>query len=434
MRDLIVTLIVVGSLPFILLRAHIGILMWSWISFMNPHRLSWGYAYNMPFGAVVAATTLVSFFLNPSQRRAIPVNAITVTLVIWILWINVTTIRALDPTEAWGLWDKVMKIQLMIFVMLMLSHGKQRILAVIWVTTLSVAFFGIKGGVFTIQTGGNFTVWGPPGSYFYDNNALALALIMVMPLLIFLRSTVEKTWIRHLLLLFVLLCALSSLGSFSRGAFLAGGAVIGFLWLKSRRKTVTLIAIAIVLPVMIVFMPDKWTEEMKTITEYEADASAQGRINAWMYAFNLANDKPFGGGLGVFQPEYFVRWAPNPEDFHDAHSIYFEILAEQGWVGLALFLTLLWLTWRHASRIIKDTRHREDLEWANNLARMIQVSFVGYMSGGAFLGLGYWDLPFYLMAIIALVRREVSEALAQTAADQPRDPLTLGRHASARSG
>lgn len=419
MRDLVVTLIIVGSLPFILLRPHIGILVWSWIAYMNPHRLTWGFAYNMPFAMMVGVTTLISFVLNPSQRRAMPFDGLVVLLFIWVIWINVTTLFALAPTEAWELWDKVMKIQLMNFVLLMLIFGRERILALVTVITFSIAFFGIKGGVFTITTGANFMVLGPTGSFITGNTEISLALVVVLPLLIYLRSLQQNRWMRHLFMVFIILCGLSILGSFSRGAFLAAAMMVGFLWLKSTYKLATMVGLLVLIPMLLAFMPDKWFDRMATIENYQQDESAMGRLNAWGFAWNLATDKDhflIGGGLGTFQPEYFHKWAPDPEAYHDAHSIYFEVLGEQGWVGLAIFLMLLWFTWRGSSKIIRETKNHEDLSWMGNLAKMIQVSLVGYMTGGAFLGLAYWDLPYNIMALVILLKREVREALAEKTA------------------
>ena len=68
---------------------------------------------------------------------------------------------------------------------------KIRLNCLVWVITVSVGYFGIKGGIFTILTGGNYKVWGPPQSNLEDNNALALAILMVIPLMIYLANVID---------------------------------------------------------------------------------------------------------------------------------------------------------------------------------------------------------------------------------------------------
>jgi probable O-glycosylation ligase (exosortase A-associated) len=159
------------------------------------------------------------------------------------------------------------------------------------------------------------------------------------------------------------------------------------------------------LPVAIWFMPEKWESRMRSIQTYEQDTSAMGRINAWMMAFNLANDRPLiGGGFEIYNKELFGRYAPDPDDVHAAHSIYFQMLGEHGYVGLGLFLLLWILVWRDASWIAREARSRDELRWAADLARMIQVSLVGYAVGGAFLNLAYYDVPYNLLVALVLTR------------------------------
>ena len=137
-----------------------------------------------------------------------------------------------------------------------------------------------------------------------------------------------------------------------------------------------------------------------------------GRINAWHFAANLAADRPIvGGGFQVFTPELFQKYAPNPTDFHDAHSIYFESLAEQGYVGLVLFVLIGVMGFRAATKVIKQVdvagAARNDLAWARELSAMLQVSLVGFAVGGTFLGLAYFDLPYHIIALILLARQAV---------------------------
>jgi probable O-glycosylation ligase (exosortase A-associated) len=345
------------------------------------------------------------------------VTPVTVTLLMLVLWMNVSTFFAIDTDGSLPMWERVMKIQLMTFVILYLLHGKQQINILLWVITLSVGFFGVKGGLFTMREGGELRVWGPPGSFIEDNNSLALATIMTIPLLFYLYQQSSNRWVRRGLVAAALLCGLSVLGSYSRGGLIAIVAMLAFLWSRSRSRVATGLVLLMLVPVAIGFMPDKWEDRMWSIMSYEEDSSSMGRINAWKTTINLANDRPLiGGGFDIYTEQVFERYAPVPEDLHAAHSIYFQMLGEHGYVGLALFLLLWYLSWKNASWIVRRTRDLKEMRWAFDLAHMIQVSFVGYAVGGAFLSLAYYDVPYYLLAALVLIRREVEQELGDRAA------------------
>ncbi|HVC10889.1 MAG TPA: putative O-glycosylation ligase, exosortase A system-associated [Burkholderiales bacterium] len=403
MRDIFVTVVIFGALPFVLARPYIGILLWTWVSFMNPQRLCWGFAYNFPFAYIIAIVTLVSLLISREPKR-IPWTRETVVLLIFILWTVITTIFSVYPMLAWPEMDKVAKIQLMVFVTMMVMQSKERLNLLVWVIALSLAFYGVKGGIFTIVHGGVYHVMGPAGTFIGGNNEMGLALIMTIPLLRYLQLTTAKAWLRYSMSASMLLCALATIGSQSRGAML-GMVVMGlFLWLKSRNKLFTGLLMVVATTMILVVMPQSWYERMATIQHYQNDASAEGRINAWKMAFNLAKDRPLGGGFNTFQPGMFAVYAPHPGNVHDSHSIYFEVLGEHGFFGLFLFLMLGLMVWRTASGIIKRARGDPENRWAADLAAMVQVSLVGYASAGAFLGLANFDLYYTLIAVVVLCK------------------------------
>jgi len=412
MRDLAVTLIVFGSIPFIFRRPWIGIMMWVWLSLMNPHRLTWGFAYNMPFAMLIAATTILAIIVA-KERYKFPWCGITVTLIVMVVWMSVTTLFAIHPEWAVVQWEKVMKIQIMNLVCLYVLSTRQHIDAMVWVTAGSMAFYGIKGGIFTLTSGGENLVFGPAGTFIEENNTLGLATIMVIPLIYYLVMRVQKRWMKLGLVGAMVLCGFSALGSHSRGGLLAMFAMLAFLWLKSRHKVVSLVALLLLVPPMIGFMPEKWSERMDSISEYQEDASAQGRINSWRMAINLTKDRPVvGGGFDLYSEYTFGKWAPNPTAIHSAHSNYFQMLGEHGYPGLILFVLLLLLTWITASRVIRRTKSYPELRWVGDLCRMIQVSLIGYSAGGAFLNLAYFDLPYFLISLVVLSRFYVDRELA----------------------
>jgi probable O-glycosylation ligase (exosortase A-associated) len=409
-RDLVLFGIVFCSLPFILARPWIGIIAWSWLAYMNPHRLTWGSAYDYSFSEIVAGATLIGF-LFARDKRGIPLSGLMLVWLLWVAWMNLSTLFALNPDSAWNEWDRTMKIQLFSLLTICLIRDANRIRLLVLTIVASLGFYGIKGGLFAILTGGNYHVFGPEGSFIEGNNSLGLALVMTIPLMWHVYLHAEHKLLRFGLLGGIGLSALAILSTQSRGAFLAIAAMAAFLWIKSPRKLSVAFALAIAAPAMLAFMPEAWHERMASIAEYEQDSSAMGRINAWWFALRLALDHPFvGGGFQVFTPALFEQYAPDPYDFHDAHSIYFEVLAEHGFVGCGLFLVFGLAAFIYASSIARLAKRREETRWAASLASMIQVSLVGYAVGGAFLGLAYFDLYYALVAILVVTKTWLLES------------------------
>lgn len=415
MRDIALCAVIFGSLPFILRWPYVGVLMWTWLALMNPHRLTWSFAYNMQFALMVALATLIGMLFSSEQRK-MQWTPLTVLLALFMGWMTLTTLNATYPMLAWPQLEKVSKIMLMVFVTIMLMQSKERIQLLVWVMALSLAFYGVKGGIFTISRGGVFHVRGPAGSFIEGNNEIAVALLMTVPLLRYLSLTARHALVRHAMSASMVLTAVAAVGSLSRGALVGILAMGTFLWLKSRNKVRTALLGAVAALLIVNVMPQAWYDRMHTIQTYEESDSALGRINAWYMAFYLAKDRFLGGGFEAFRPEMFALYSPEAFRVHDAHSIYFEVLGEHGFVGLAIFLAILVMTWRTASWIIRRTRKDPKNAWASDLAAMVQVSLIGYCSAGAFLGLAYFDLFYTLVAVIVLTKAYVA---TQEPAEQP---------------
>ncbi|GGC97101.1 putative O-glycosylation ligase, exosortase A system-associated [Undibacterium terreum] len=404
MRDIALFVLIFSLLPFVFTRPFLGVLMFIWVSLMNPHRLTYGAAYDFPFAALIVVITLISL-LASKQPKKFPVTPAVVVLLIFIGWMNLTTFSALEPVRAWTEWNRVMKTMFLLMVVLVSVNTKKEIQALAWTIGLSIGFWGLKGGIFTLTSGGGSNVYGPDGSYIADNNALALALVTALPIIWYTQLTVKYRIIRYGLMALSIICLVSAVGSYSRGALLGGGCMLIFLWLKSRQKIRTGLILLLIVPLIYTVMPDKWFDRMNTIDDYKQDASAQGRINAWGFAVNVAENNLMGGGYDCFTHKMFAVYAPNPYDQHAAHSIYFQVLGEHGFVGLGLFLLFIWMAWRSGTKIIKHCKGRDDLKWASDLAAMCQVSIIGYAIGGAFLTLAYYDLFYDVVGLLILLEK-----------------------------
>lgn len=408
MRDLLLLGIVIGALPFALRFTWMAVLLWTWISIMNPHKLAFGFAYHAPFAAVAAGAALISI-LYSRDRLKWTFTPPVVALILFVLWMCITTALAFNPAQSWAQLNKVLKIQLMTLVAIAALRERKHIELFIWVNAVSIGFYGFKGGIFTISTGGNSRVMGPAGGFIEGNNEIALALIIVIPLMNYLRIVATSLWVRAGLLLVMLLSVVAAIGTQSRGALLAIAAMGLVLWLRADRKIVTGAVVAFVATALVTYMPETWEQRMGTIQNYEQDGSAMGRINAWWMTFKLANNQFFGGGFEIYTPQLFAKYAPYPDDLHVAHSIYFSVLGEHGYVGLFLFLLVWWLAFRTVGKIRKEAVKQKDTQWVYHLAGMCQVSLVGYGVGGAFLSLAYFDLPYNILVILVVSLRWLQE-------------------------
>lgn len=408
MRDILLLGIVLSALPFAIRFTWVAVLLWTWLSIMNPHKLAYGFAYTAPFAAIAAGAALISLLFN-RDRFKLPLTPAVIALVLFVFWMCITTILAIHPELSWIQLNKVLKIQLMTLVAMIALRERKHIELFIWMNVLSIGFYGFKGGIFTIATGGAGRVWGPPGGFIEGNNEIALALVMAIPLMNFLRMVATRKLIRLALLTLMALSVIAAIGTQSRGAFLALSAMGLVLLVRSNRKFTTGFAVAIVAITVIAFMPTSWEQRMSTIQTYELDGSAMGRINAWWMTFNLANSRLTGGGFEIYTPQMFALYAPNPNDIKVAHSIYFSVLGEHGYIGLFLFLLVGWLVFRLVTQIRKKAGTRPEAQWVHHLARMCQLSLVGYAVGGAFLSLAYFDLPYNILVILVVSLRWMGE-------------------------
>ena len=402
MRDILVTAIVLIWLFYILRRSHYGAYLWAWLSYMNPHKQCWGFAMTMPFAYATFVVTAISMFMSKEPKR-IPWTRETKLLVIFLLWMSLTTLMAFYTNLAWEQFIKVLKIQAGTFMTLMLINSKERLRIFIWIIAVSIGYYGIKGGIFTIVHGGQYRVQGPSGTFFSGNNEMALVMIMTVPLIRYLHLTETKGWVKLGLAGAMFLTTIAAFGSQSRGALVAMAAMGTMLWIKSRNKMMTGLLIVFSAVTAVSIMPAEWFARMNTIQNYEQDESALGRINAWHTAFNVATHNITGGGFETFRAPTFARYAPDPNRVHDVHSIYFEVMGEHGFPGFFIFMTLMAFTWFKASGIIRTCKQAPDKKWAADLAAMIQVSIIGYAAGGAFLGLAYFDYYYHLIAITVII-------------------------------
>ncbi len=426
MRDLIVFGVIFGLLPVCIMRPYVGVLLYSWIGYMNPHRMGWGGAFDYPFAKLVAIVTLCGFLLSLAMRRerlSLGLERETLLLVLlWVLFLA-TTFSAIRPDLAWPELLEISKILLMTFLTIALITDAKRLRLLILVIALSIGFYGAKGGVFALASGGQYMVYGPPRSFIGDNTSLGVALTMVLPVLFFQARVETERRIKLLLQMVFALSLLGTLFTYSRGAFLGLLVVVVciFLRLSTKFKVAVLLVAMIAAPAALTMLPQKWINRVETLRTYQQDGSANARLVAWETAWRLAKDRPLTGGGFQIIDDVAVAKRYNPE-FHaktvGVHSVYFEVMAENGLVTFgvfaALMLSCLW-TLRSIRRSLQPLGPHPFVQYTY----MLQASILAYGISGMFLEFASFDLYYHLVAIVialkVLARQEVAR-LEPTAA------------------
>jgi putative inorganic carbon (HCO3(-)) transporter len=411
MRDLLLF----ALLAFVVIRTptapYIGALAWVLFGVMNPHRLSWGMAFSFPFAQIIAIVLLTSLLFWRGHKE-VKGGAAGGVLLVLLLWCGITTVFAINQDTAIDYLFRVLKTFLMTWVILLILHTRRHVDLLLWTLVVAVGFYSVKGGLFTLATGGAYRVNGPPGGVIEGNNSLAVGVVATIPLMYYLLSQARQKWLKLALAGSIALSAVSVLGSHSRGALLAILAMGVVLWWRGKNKLLLAGAAIAFVMAAIPFMPEHWTARMETIETYREDASAMGRIIAWETAYNIAVSRfPLGGGFEWQGPLAASLYSPDPTLVLVPHSIYFEVLGTQGFIGLALYLTFWAFVWRQCTWMRKTGKSDARFAWARSLGSMVQVSICGYAVGGAFLNLAFWEYCYYLFGAVAVAKYVVQTEL-----------------------
>lgn len=417
MRGLIVALLIMGWLPVIIFKPHIGVLVWSWVSHMSPQAYTFNFANSFPFLVVVAAATLGGLILG-RDKRSLPSHPLVIMMLVYWLWVIITTIFAFDPGHSQGKLIHLSKVLFFAIISTVVMQSPNRLKGFLWVMVASLSFISIKGGLFTLLTGGGARVQGA-GGMMGDNNQLAMAMCMLMPIAMYMAQHPPVKILRWPLVFAAILVPFSVVGTQSRGGFAALAAVTFMLVLKAKRKFAIMFAIAVIGFAGFTYMPDSWKERMQSTESATEDTSFLGRVSMWRFSVNLADDNPLqGGGFNIF----YVRRAeelymPPGYPARAPHSIYFEVLAEHGYTGLILFLTLLFTGWYAGGSQAKRYRPYEETKWIGDLCAACQLSIVGYAAGGLTVNIATLDLFYHVLAVIVMCSVVGEKLMAGTLTD-----------------
>ena len=404
MRDIAVMIILAASIVAAFRRPWLGVLGLAVFTYLNPHRYAWGFATSFPVYLILFLAVVAAFVASGMKRQPLPKDWRIPTFFILWFYFFLTTLDSASPYAAWPKLIDTSKVYVPFLLMLWLIDTREKLFWLVAVVGGSLGLLAVKGGIFAIATGFSYRTWGPEGTQFGGNNEFALATLIILPLLVLVMREVKDLRAKYALMAAMPLCIASAISSNSRGAFLTLGVVITMLLWHSKRKWMVVPVIFLGGVVALQSLPDQWFDRMKTIETYEEDQSAMGRIRVWKDGINYVLKNPLTGAG-------FDGWRYVTE--RDWHSAYVEALAEHGFPGFLLWLSLLYGSIFSLTNLPRKVKHIPELAWVRNYSYMLRMSLIAYAVGSLFLGLTYWSLLYHIVFMAVLTRKFALEEFAE---------------------
>ena len=408
MRDLFIAFCVAASLPLCFFWPWFGGVVWGWLGFLYPERLTTGRVLDVPFVGLVIGATLAGLARARHRYPWPRSREFYLLLALWAFCGLTTAVAAVYPERAWWGWLELSRIVVLILVVMALCQERHKLTALMWATALSVGSYATYGAVWVLLTHGANPLYGPRASDIENNNDFAATLVAILPFFVFLGRALPQRWLRRGALVLFAAMVIAILGTYSRAAVLALGIVL--LLLGVFRQWHALAAACMAFAVFLLCtVPQTWVARVETIRTYDQEHSAAMRPKEWYVALHLGLDHPLlGAGFRPFSPEAYERYIPGYSDYHDAHNLFLQVFAEHGFPGLALYTALIVATLATLSRIARRAAAEPGGEWMQNSARMLQIGLAGYIVDGMFHCLSYravfFDLLAFAMMLDALAR------------------------------
>ncbi|OCC23871.1 putative O-glycosylation ligase, exosortase A system-associated [Croceicoccus estronivorus] len=412
-----------GFLLLGLKRPFLWVLAYIYVDLFAPQRIGWAILPSIPLSLITFVAVFGGWLVLDNKvgsrftfRQGLML-ALLILCALSLTWADF-------PTEAADKWSWVWKaLVFAIFLPLTLTN-RLRLEAVALTMVLAVGVIAIDGGIKTVAGGGGYGTLSFFGvsdnSGIYEGSIISCAAICLIPLILWLArhgTIFPPDWrVRLFAAALIFACLLIPVGTQARTGLVCI-AVLGTLLLRSVRHRFLYMAFAgVALMVAIPFLPQSYTERMATITDHQGDQSASTRLAVWKWTLGYVAEHPFGGGFNAYLGNRLdfetketqsdgsstvVETQEITDQGRAYHSSYFEMLGEEGWLGLVLWLWLHALGLWHMERIRRSWKNHEDpgMRWRATLATTLQQSQIVYLVGALFVGIAYQPFMYVIIGM-----------------------------------
>ena len=424
MRDLVFVAFLLAFFGMGFRKPFLFVLVYAYIDIVSPQRLTYLLLNSVPISLIAVGLSVLGW-LAIDDKRDVRVAPRQLMIVLLLAYCFYTTKNADFKVEALDKWDWVWKALAFAAFLPLTLRTKLRIESLLLFMILSAASIIIVGGIKTLGSGGGYgelNLMVANNSGLYEGSTISTVAIAIIPLIVwFMRfgTIFPPDWkVKGFCAALIFACLLIPIGTSTRTGLLCIGLVALLMLRDTRRKFVYLAALGCLGLVAVPFLPSAFTERMGTIKTYKADASASTRLAVWQWTMDYAKTHPLGGGFEAYRQNHirYEKVAVESDGAGQAtvdrslevdkarayHSAYFEMLGEQGYPGLALWLTINLLGIFRMEVLRQRYRKPEPgQEWVAPLASALQTAHIVYMLGATFIAIAFQ--PFVYMLIGAQI-------------------------------
>ncbi len=422
MRDLGFVVFLLALLGLGVRRPFIFVLGYVYIDNVAPQRLSYFLLNSLPVSLIMVILAVVAWAMFDDKKdvRVAPRQALMLFLLIYC---GVTTTQADFPDPAFEKWTWVWKALAFAIFLPLTLRTKLRIEALALFMILSAASIIIVGGIKTLVSGGGYgalNLMVSNNSGLYEGSIISCVAVAIIPVILYLRknSTIFPPEWRVDVFCYALIfaCVLIPIGTQARTGLVCLAVLVVLTLRATKRRLLYLGLIGALGLVAVPMLPKSYTERMGTIKSYEGDRSASTRLAVWAWTWDYAKQHPFGGGFMVYLANE-LRFETVDTDSRGAnqdvdaklnvdrarafHSSYFEMLGEQGWPGLILWLMIHVGGLFRMEILSRRFRNRppDEGQWIGGLANALQQAHFIYLAGALFVGIAFQPFVYMLVGL-----------------------------------
>jgi len=425
-RTIFVFAILIPGVAAALMNRFAGLLLYLWFALFRPQEWMWfdvtQWRLSLILGILLVGPSIV-MGVFPNLTHPLSLGGL-----LFLMCALLGQINAFNPAVGWMWLDFFARLLIVSLLAVTLINTRRRYFLTLLVIACSFGFHAAKAGLAVVLGLGAVRFGEGAAGAFADNNGYAVGMAMIAPLLMCCGQNFDRRALRIGFYVGGVLCVFGVIGTFSRGGFLAitAGALV-FAMLQRRRVLAILVLVLLAVPVgYFIQLSQGFSDRLETIQTYQevGDASAMGRLHFWNVAVKIAKDYPLGVGLFNYGSAYDAYDDTGGEfgRARSVHSSHFQVLAETGFPGFAVWVAMfswaLWVSFRIRRNAIRsETLAPDEQRLFVSASTGLIASMVAFLVGGAFVAMALNDLTWISFALVAALDRLFHQA---TAASAPR--------------